>query len=123
MIAIFVPHLSPPMVFETTPDALVLLATEASATSTHTSSIPPGLMAGEFETSWAILTKDLRAARYFENASAALAHYRQTSDGISRGQHAQILSALGRLETAADEGTPNPAPDQVADRRRTIVGA
>jgi hypothetical protein len=112
------------LVFETTPDAIVLLATEASATSTHTSSIPPGLMAGEFETSWAILTKDLRAARYFDNASAALAHYRQTSGGISRGQHSQILSALGRLETGADKGTPNPAPaGQVANRRRTIVGA
>jgi hypothetical protein len=107
------------MVFETTRDAIVLLATEASATSTHTSSIPPGVMAGEFETSWAILTKDLRAARYFENAFAALAHYRQTSDGISRGQHAQILSALGRLAAVADKGTPY----QVSDRRRTIVGA
>ena len=118
MIAVLVPHLNPPSVIETTRDGLVLMVTDASSTTTHTSSIPPGLMAGEFKTAWAILTKDLRSAKHFDNARLALAYYRESSDGISVRQHAQILSALGRIETRPDEVERESPAD---DSRKTMT--
>jgi hypothetical protein len=103
VIAILIPHRKPPMVFETTREEIVVMATDASATSTHTSSIPPGLLGGEFDTAWAVLTKDLHSAQHFENVDEALTHYKALKDGLTLPQHALVMTALQRI---AEGGSP-----------------
>jgi hypothetical protein len=98
LIVIFVPYRKPVMVFETTKDAIGLMATDSSATATHTSSIPPGLLAGDFETCWDVLTKDLQCARHFETVKEALAFLSGPTHGLTIQQHAAVVTALMRID-------------------------
>jgi hypothetical protein len=98
LIVIFVPHRTPVAVFETTKAAIGLMATDSSAGATHTSSIPPGLLAGDFATCWAVLTKDLQFADYFATVEAALDYFDGPKNGLTIQQHAAIVSGLRRIE-------------------------
>ena len=98
MIVVFVPHKYPPSVFESTREAIIVMAADASAMATHTSSIPPGLMAGDFETAWGVLTKDLRSAEAFETVDDAIAHYQAFPEGLSIQLNTHILTALRRIK-------------------------
>ncbi len=97
MIIVLVPHKNLPSVFEATREAIIAMAADAGATS-HTSSVPPGVLAGDFETAWGVLTKDLRCARRFDEVDDAIAHYRQFNDELTLQLQTLILTALGRLK-------------------------
>lgn len=98
MIVIFVPHKNPPSVFEASREAIIIMAADVSAASTHTSSIPPGLLAGDFETAWCILTKDLHSAEMFDHVDDAIAHYQRFPDGLTIQLSAHIMTALRRIK-------------------------
>jgi hypothetical protein len=98
VIVVFVPHKNPPSVFESTREALIVMAADASALTTHTSSIPPGLLAGDFETAWGVLTKDLRSAEAFDSVDDAIAHYQAFPDGLSIPLNSHIMTALQRIK-------------------------
>jgi hypothetical protein len=53
LIAVFVPHMNPPSVFETSEEQLQVMARDATGERTHTSSVPPGVIGGEFAIAWA----------------------------------------------------------------------
>lgn len=103
MIVIFVPHKHPPSVFEATREAIIVMAADASATTTHTSSIPPGMLAGDFETAWGVLTKDLRSAEIFDDIDEAIVHYQRFPDGLSIQLNAHIMTALQRIKSGNAE--------------------
>ena len=98
MIVIFVPYRKPVTVFEATREAIGLMATDSSATATHTSSIPPGLLVGDFETCWSVLTKDLQWARHFESVKEALAYLSGPLHGLTIQQHAAVVTGLMRID-------------------------
>jgi len=74
------------------------MATDSSATATHTSSIPPGLLVGDFETCWSVLTKDLQWARHFESVKEALAYLSGPLHGLTIQQHAAVVTGLMRID-------------------------
>jgi len=101
MIVVFVPARNPPIVFQATVAALVLMANDSSNESSHTQSVPPGTPDGAFETAWAILTKDLQSAKLFKNVEEARSHFADIPDGFSVHQYAAVLTGLARVEDAA----------------------
>lgn len=103
MIVIFVPYRKPVSVFETTREAIGLMATDSSASATHTSSIPPGLLAGDFETCWGVLTKDLQCALHFETVKKALAYLNGPMHGLTIQQHAAVVTGLLRIEARSTQ--------------------
>jgi hypothetical protein len=103
VIVILVPHKNPPSVFEATREAIVVMAADVSAATTHTSSIPPGMLAGDFETAWGVLTKDLRSAEMFDHIDDAIAHYRRFPDGLTIQLNAHIMTALHRIKSGTPE--------------------
>jgi hypothetical protein len=98
LIVIFVPYRKPVAVFETTKEAIGLMATDSSAGATHTSSIPPGLLVGDFATCWSVLTKDLQCAHYFGTVEQARAYFDAPKHGLTIQQHAAVVSGLIRIE-------------------------
>ncbi len=98
MIVIFVPYRKPVAVFETTKEGIGLMAIDSSAGATHTSSIPPGLLAGDFESCWSVLTKDLQCAHYFGTVQQALEYFDVPKNGLTIQQHAAVVSGLMRIE-------------------------
>jgi hypothetical protein len=103
VIVILVPHKNPPSVFEATREAIIVMAADVSAATTHTSSIPPGMLAGDFETAWGILTKDLRSAEKFDHIDEALAHYQRFPDELTIQLNAHIMTALRRIKNGTRE--------------------
>ena len=103
MIVILVPHKNPPSVFEATREAIIIMAADVSAATTHTSSIPPGLLAGDFETAWGVLTKDLRSAEMFNHIDEAIAHYRLFPEGLTIQINSHIMTALRRIKNGTHE--------------------
>jgi hypothetical protein len=97
LIVIFVPYRKPVRVFEATREEIGILATDTSATAIHTSSIPPGLLAGDFETCWRVLAKDLQFAWRFAAVHEALEFLNGPSHGLTIQQHAAVVSALVRI--------------------------
>jgi hypothetical protein len=102
VIVVLVPHKNPPSVFESTREAIIVMAADASAVTTHTSSIPPGLLAGDFETAWGVLTKDLRSAEAFDGVDDASAYYQKFPDGLSIQLHTHIMTALRRIKEGSE---------------------
>ncbi len=103
MIVILVPHKNPPSVFEATREAIIVMAADVSAATTHTSSIPPGMLGGDFETAWSVLTKDLRSAEKFDHIDAAIAHYQRFPAGLTILLNAHIMTALRRIKNGTLE--------------------
>jgi len=103
VIVILVPHKNPPSVFEATREAIIVMAADVSAATTHTSSIPPGMLAGDFETAWGVLTKDLRSAEKFDHIDAAIAHYQRFPDELTIQLNAHIMTALRRIKNGTLE--------------------
>jgi hypothetical protein len=103
VIVILVPHKNPPSVFEATREAIIVMAADVSAATTHTSSIPPGMLAGDFETSWGVLTKDLRSAERFDHIDQAIAHYQRFPKGLTIQVNAHIMTALRRIKNSSLE--------------------
>jgi hypothetical protein len=103
VIVIWVPHKNPPSVFETTREAIIVMAADVSAATTHTSSIPPGLLAGDFETAWGVLTKDLRSAERFDHIDDAIAHYQRFPECLTIQLNAHIMTALRRIKNGTLE--------------------
>ena len=103
MIVILVPHKNPPSVFEATREAIIIMAADVSAATTHTSSIPPGMLAGDFETAWGVLTKDLRSAEMFDHIDEAIAHYQRFPEGLTIQINAHIMTALRRIKSGTLE--------------------
>jgi len=103
VIVILVPHKNPPSVFEATREAIIIMAADVSAATTHTSSIPPGMLAGDFETAWGVLTKDLRSAEKFDHIDAAIAHYQRFPDELTIQLNAHIMTALRRIKNGNAE--------------------
>jgi hypothetical protein len=97
MIAVLVPHKSPPRVLNTTREAVVLMVRDTSATGSYIASMPPGSLNLGFDDAWSALTKDMTTAKYFETVEEALAYYESVRDGLSLQQHARIIDALKRL--------------------------
>ena len=100
VIVILVPHKNPPSVFEATREAIIVMAADVSAATTHTSSIPPGMLAGDFETAWGVLTKDLRSAQMFDHIDEAIAHYQRFPEGLTIQVNAHIMTALRRIKNS-----------------------
>jgi hypothetical protein len=96
VIVVFVPHRHPPTIFETTREGVILQASDTSEDSAHTQSIPPGTPGGEFETAWAILTKDLQSAQHFETVDEARTYYAEDR-GLTLQQRVLIFTRLMRL--------------------------
>jgi len=103
VIVVLVPHKNPPSVFEATREAIIFMAADASAATTHTTSIPPGLLAGDFETAWGVLTKDLRSAAMFDDVDEAIEHYQGLPDGLTIQLISHIITALRRIKSGAAE--------------------
>jgi hypothetical protein len=103
VIVILVPHKNPPSVFEATREAIIFMAADASAATTHSTSIPPGLLAGDFETAWGVLTKDLRTAGLFDDVDQAIEYYQGLPDGLTIQLSSHIITALRRIKSGSLE--------------------
>jgi hypothetical protein len=97
LIVVFVPYRKPVIVLEATKEEVGIMATDSTAAATHTSSIPPGLLAGDFEACWSALTKDMQFAHHFATVKEALAFFRGPSHGLTIQQLATVITGLQRL--------------------------
>jgi hypothetical protein len=97
MIVVLIPYTGVPRVFSASRDELVAMVSDTSKTGSYVASLPPGVIASEFESAWIRLTLDLKDARYFYTVDEALRYYEASREGLNNVQRANILSALSGL--------------------------
>lgn len=97
MVVVLLSALGAPHVLSVTKDQLILLAANADGILPHTESVPPGSYGSDFERAWAILSKDMVHARYFDDTVAALRFYTGERHELSVRQIMPIVNLLRRL--------------------------
>ncbi len=116
MIVVLVPARGAPHVLDVTAEQVVLLARNAHADIPHTSSIPPGVYASEFDEAWAVLTKDMFHARYFDSVNEGLRFYSAARHPLAAHQTGAVMALLKRLPFAVPD--PHDEPAEQPDIRR-----
>ncbi len=105
MIVVLVAHRKPVEVQRTTREEFVRRVRSIGEDGQYLATWPPVASTGEFEASWQKYTRDLKHARHFADAPAALAHYQADRSGLSLAEHSRILSALRVLVAASAPDT------------------
>jgi hypothetical protein len=101
MIVVLVAHRKPVEVQPTTREEFVRRVRSLGDGGQYLATWPPVASSAEFEACWQKYTRDLKHARHFSDAPAALAHYEVERSGLSLAEHSRILSALRDLVAAS----------------------
>ncbi|MDE2295161.1 MAG: hypothetical protein KGL36_06835 [Gammaproteobacteria bacterium] len=117
MIVVLVAHMKPVEVLRTTREEFVRRVRSVGESGQYLATWPPVASLGEFEASWQKFTRDLKHARHFPDAGAALAHYEAQRGGLTLAEHARILGALRDLVATTAPGL-SPSGD-APERRRS----
>ncbi len=104
MIVVLVAHMKPVEVLRTTREEFVRRVRSVDESGQYLATWPPYASPREFEASWQTYTRDLKHARHFPDAGAALAHYETRRDELSSAEHARILAALRDLVAFGTSG-------------------
>jgi hypothetical protein len=105
MIIVLVPHAGAPKVFAASAEEVVAMVSDTSETGSYVASLPPGVVAGEFEAAWIKLTIDLRHAKHFGTVADAWQYYALNSYGLPNVRYVSILTALNAMGTSTADGS------------------
>ena len=101
MIIVLVPHAGALKVFAASAEEVVAMVSDTSETGSYVASLPPGVIAGEFEAAWIRLTIDLRHARHFDTVDDAWQYYALNS---YQSTQCTIHKHPDRIECVGDGG-------------------
>jgi hypothetical protein len=105
MIIVLVPHAGALKVFAASAEEVVAMVSDTSETGSYVASLPPGVVAGDFEAAWIRLAIDLQHARHFDTLDDARRYYALHRDGLPNVRHVSILTALNGFGTATADGS------------------